>query len=206
MRLPRWLAGVQLLRAAEAVRAGRDMDESIQLLEFLVAGRHLALPLDDVVRALRIVEITPLPESPSHILGAINVRGQVMPVISLRHHFGLPPREIELEDRLILVDRKGQTVALVVEAICGVIQVLQSQVRPPSEMGFATSYLEGLIQHQDDLVLVYEADRLLSPGEEKALAGNLDQAPIEAPEAHRAHEADKPHGAHEAQKPHGDHE
>ena len=54
------------------------------IVVFLVDGQRYALPLSAVDRAVRAVAVTPLPEMPPQVLGAINVHGRVLPVLSLR--------------------------------------------------------------------------------------------------------------------------
>ena len=76
-------------------------------LAFSVAERRFALPLAEVDRIVAAVEIQGLPQAPAFVRGVVNVGGVLVPVMDLRVLRALPPREMELSDRMILVRPEG---------------------------------------------------------------------------------------------------
>ncbi|MBL6982375.1 MAG: chemotaxis protein CheW [Anaerolineales bacterium] len=100
----------------------------IPFVGFRLNNQHYTLPLEDVERALRIVAITPLPEAPPWVLGVIDLHGQAIPVIDLRQRFGLPRREIQLDDRLLVVQMPQGTYALLVDEVTQVMEIELGQV------------------------------------------------------------------------------
>jgi purine-binding chemotaxis protein CheW len=80
------------------------MVRSDQYVVFTLDEQRYALYLHAVVRVVRIVEITPLPQTPEVIRGVVNVQGQVIPVVDIRKRFQLPEREPELGDQLIIAN------------------------------------------------------------------------------------------------------
>lgn len=70
---------------------------------FSVEERRFALALPEVERIVAAVEIHPLPQAPAFVRGVVNVGGLPVPAVDLRVLWGLPPREVELSDRLLLV-------------------------------------------------------------------------------------------------------
>jgi len=76
-----------------------------------------------------MVAIAPLPYAPDALVGAINLRGRVIPVVSLRARLGLPPREATLTDRIIAVDVGGQTIGLLVDSVLDVLTTSQVEVQ-----------------------------------------------------------------------------
>ena len=70
---------------------------------FSVEDRRFALLLSEVERVVAAVEIQPLPQAPAFVRGVVNVGGLPVPAVDLRVLWGLPPREVELSDRLLLV-------------------------------------------------------------------------------------------------------
>lgn len=74
-----------------------------QLVLFTLDGQTFALELGRVQRVLRALEVTPLPNAPAVILGVINIQGEIASVVSLRHRFRLPAREITPNDQFVLV-------------------------------------------------------------------------------------------------------
>ncbi len=89
-------------------------------LVFTLDRGQFALLLSSVLRVVRAVEITPLPQAPEIILGVVNLQGALVPVIDVRRRFGLPGRAVRLEDRLILAVTPRRTLALPVDSVAGV--------------------------------------------------------------------------------------
>src|SRR5258708_24469384 len=79
------------------------------LVVFTLGEQRYGLPLSSVERAVRIVEITPLPNGPDIVLGVINVQGRLIPVVNLRRRFSLPEHEVVLTDQIVVAhtDRKS---------------------------------------------------------------------------------------------------
>ncbi len=91
------------------------MSENRPFLIFGVGEETYALDVAAVERVLPAAEVTPLPDAPATVLGLINIAGELMPVISARRHFSLPPRDMELSDRLIVTRAGGKRLALLVD-------------------------------------------------------------------------------------------
>src|SRR4051812_41815870 len=80
---------------------------------FRVDGTDYALSADVVLQMETYTGATVVPGSPSFVVGIIQLRGRVIPVIDLRARFGLPPRTTTLETRVVVGELAGRTVALV---------------------------------------------------------------------------------------------
>lgn len=83
-----------------------------ELLVGTVGDRRVAFRAADVVEVQRMVAIEPLPRAPSTVLGVINVRGTVVPVVSVAARFGQPSPAPGIDDRLVIVDVRDRRVAL----------------------------------------------------------------------------------------------
>jgi len=114
-----------------------------------------------VKRALRIVAITPLPDVPPWVLGVIDLHGRAIPVIDLRQRFGLPSREIQLDDRLLVVQMHQGTNALLIDEVTKVLELEPGQVE--YFQGFEErhhSSVSAVIHQNDALVLVIDVANL----------------------------------------------
>ena len=85
--------------------------ENVRLVVFLLDDRCFGLHLDAVDRVLPAVDITPLPKAPEIVLGLINVKGKVTPVLDVRRRFRLEEREVGLQDHFIVARTSRRTVA-----------------------------------------------------------------------------------------------
>lgn len=143
---------------------------AMQLVIYRVAGRRFALPLAAVEYVVPAVEITPLPGAPASAAGVINVHGSIMPVLDCRRCFGLPVREIDPGDQLIIARLGARAVALWVDEVEGVHECTRDGI-VPAENILAGTHSQGVLKLPDgDIVLLQELDQCLSPGEENQLA------------------------------------
>lgn len=145
----------------------------ICVLEFSLDELRYALPLSAVERVVRAVEITPLPKAPEIVLGVINVKGTIIPVLDVRSRFRLPFRGISCDERFILARTPTRVVALVVDAVSGVLELAMDAISSAdSTLPFA-EYLYGVAALNDGLVLINDLDRFLSLDEEDGLDAAL---------------------------------
>jgi purine-binding chemotaxis protein CheW len=140
-----------------------------QLVVFTLDEGRYALYLSAVERILRTVEITPLPKAPEIVLGVVNVQGRIIPVVNIRKRFGLPEREMNLSDQLIIARTSRRAVALVADEVSDVTQIPEEEVVKAEKVVPGMDYVEGVVKLEDDMVLVHDLDRFLSLEEEKAL-------------------------------------
>jgi purine-binding chemotaxis protein CheW len=149
------------------------MTPSLQLVVFTLDALSCALELAKVQRIVRAVEVTPLPNAPAVILGIINVQGELMPVVNLRHRFRLPERAIRLSDQFIIANMtlRGTTrkVALVVDALLGVRVVAEDRIVVGEELVSGLEHVQGIAKVADDLILIHNLERCLSLREAKML-------------------------------------
>jgi purine-binding chemotaxis protein CheW len=123
--------------------------------------QRYALRLQEVERVVRMVEITPLPEAPPAVLGLINVQGRVLSVVNLRRCFHLPPREVDPEDVLVMVQTARGMVALAVDEVEGVCAWTEQATVSGETILPAPLFLEGVVKLADGLVLICDLDQLL---------------------------------------------
>lgn len=93
-----------------------------------VAERRYALDVAVVERVVTAAEVTPLPEAPQTVLGLIDIAGELMPVIDARRCFSLPPRDMELTDRLVVTRTSGKPLVLLVDQAEGVVELSEQAV------------------------------------------------------------------------------
>lgn len=165
---------VSNLRATVRTRRLAVMPE--QLVVFALDDQRYGLPLSAVERIVRVVEVTPLPQAPDIVLGVVNVQGRVIPVINLRRRFGLTERAMALSDQMVVARTARRPVALVVDAVQGVLDYPGQAVVAAQQMLPGLPHLEGVVKLADGLVLIQDLDRFLSLDEETALDCAMESA------------------------------
>lgn len=144
-----------------------NTDASGQYLTFMLASEEYGLEI------LRVQEIkgwdraTPIPNTPEHVLGVLNLRGAIVPIIDLRMRFGLEqvpygPTTVVIVVRTHTEDQE-RTVGLVVDAVADVYRLEQSEIQPAPELGDDTSsqYISGLATVSGKMVVLLNIDALI---------------------------------------------
>lgn len=91
-----------------------------EILVFKLNDQLFAINLSYVERVIWAVEITPIPNAPPQVAGAINLYGKVIQVINLRKALSFQEREIELSDQMVICNFANQTLALWVDSVEGI--------------------------------------------------------------------------------------
>ena len=138
-----------------------------QFLTFMLDGEEYGVDI------LRVQEIkgweptTAIPNSPHYVLGVINLRGMVIPVIDLRRRFGLDARErTNLTVVIVLRTESGdkeRTVGFVVDGVSDVYNISDGDLKPSPDFGYTGSmeFVRGLAQVGENMVIVLDIDNLV---------------------------------------------
>ena len=145
------------------------MDCPHQLVVFDLDKQRYALRLSAVERIVMVAEITPLLKAPQIVLGVLNVQGRIIPVIDIRKRFNLPARETLLSDHMIIATPGARTVALVADAVSGVIERGDEEITLPDKIVPGLEYVEGVVKLEDGLILIHNLETFLSLEEENSL-------------------------------------
>ena len=108
-------------------------EEIIQLVGFIVGEEEYAIPILDIQEIIKPIEYTRIPSTPAYVLGAFNLRGNVIPLIDLRMKFNLPKKEEDETTRYIVM-RDGDNIAgFVIDKLTKAIRLKKSAIDPTPE-------------------------------------------------------------------------
>jgi purine-binding chemotaxis protein CheW len=146
-----------LARPPESATAA---DASLELLEFRLARECYGLETRHVHEVYPLKDLTPLPCVPPFVLGIVNVRGRVTPVIDIKKFFDLPDKGLTDLHRIILVRGHGLELGLLADVIVGVrtVPVDSLQASLPTLTGIRAEYLRGVTAER---LVVLDLDRIL---------------------------------------------
>lgn len=94
-----------------------DSAQGEQFVLFKIAEETYAVPISHTQEVLRFKEAKRIPHAPVHVLGVINLRGQIIPVIGLRQKFALPDAPPTDETRIIVVAFEGRLTGIVCDSV-----------------------------------------------------------------------------------------
>lgn len=134
-----------------------------QFCTFVVRGLFLGLEVTCIQEVIRCQPLTLVPLTPPVIAGLMNLRGQIVTAIDLRHRLGLPPREPGERPINVVVRTTEGAVSLLVDEIGDVIEVSDDAFeRPPDTLtDDARALIRGAYKLKDRLLLVLDAARTI---------------------------------------------
>ena len=136
-------------------------------LPFGWATEHYAIDILQV-QEIRVLEaVTKLPSTPDHMIGVINLRGLIAPVIDLRVKFGRTGVEYGPFTVLIVLHLAQRLVSIVVDAVADVVNLTAEQIKPAPAFssGINVEYLLGLAAQGNDMLILLDIERMLSSRE-----------------------------------------
>ncbi len=147
------------LLPAEGAPLEQDFMEGMYLT-FDLANEGYGLEIRHVTEIIGIQEITAVPDLPPYMIGVLNLRGKIIPVIDVRLRFHLPRRDYDERTCIVVVHVNDDTMGLVVDKVSEVIDIPQSEIEPAPATGRkAKHYIRamGKIGQQVKLLLDIEA-------------------------------------------------
>jgi len=159
-------------RNSSAVADSGAADEGvIQVVSFQLKNEEFAVPILKVQEIIRSPEVTRVPKTPDFVEGIINLRGRVVPLISLRKRFGLEHIAIDHNTRVIVVELQGKVVGFSVDGVREVIRVQTSVIEPPPALigGIEKEFLSGVAKLEERLLILLDLDKVLSNNEVEQL-------------------------------------
>jgi purine-binding chemotaxis protein CheW len=133
----------------------------LDLLEFRLATERYALETRHVQEVHPLRELTPLPCTPPFVLGIVNVRGRILPVIDMKKFFDLPDRGLTDLHRIILVRGGDLEFGILADVIVGVRSLPSDSLQPslPTLSGVRADYLKGVTEQH---LVVLDLDCIIS--------------------------------------------
>lgn len=137
---------------------------------FNLGSQEYGVPLLSIKEVLGFPEVTPIPQTPKHFLGIMNLRGNVISVMDLRVKIGLSSENTE-ETSVMIFDSGHYVLGVVVDKINSVISIAEADIseRPVLESNASTDYIEHIYRSKDQLVLLVSIARALSLEDQEVL-------------------------------------
>jgi len=149
------------IKLAQEAEAEKTTEESMEVVEFLLAHERYGIESCHVREIYPLKEITPVPCTPPFVLGIINVRGQVLSVIDIKKFFDLPEKGLTNHNKVIILQNDKMEFGILADVVVGVKSLRLSELQSdlPTLTGIRAEYLKGLTEER---VVILDAEKLLS--------------------------------------------
>ncbi|MFC1668905.1 chemotaxis protein CheW [Spirochaetota bacterium] len=155
-----------------------NIDEDIvQFVSFMLEDVEYGIEILTVHEILRIPDMTRLPNVPSFIIGVINLRGNIIPVVDVRERFSIPQKEYTEQTRIIVIETDDKLVGLLVDYVHQVVRIPQSHIDEPSDLieGVSEEFISGIARMRDRLIVILNITNLIFEEDEVALENSFTE-------------------------------
>jgi purine-binding chemotaxis protein CheW len=142
-------------------------DGSNQVLTFTLGMETYGV---DILRVQEIrgwAQVTRIPQSPPHVLGVLNLRGSIVPIVDLRMRFRLERAEYTAVTVIIVLSVETASgrrdLGVVVDGVSDVIDIKTTDLKPAPDLGSqaSTEFIQGLMTVGEHMVMLLDIDRLV---------------------------------------------
>lgn len=149
-----------------AASVSRPPEAELQLVTFQLGTEEFGVDIAQVQEIIRMQSLTRVPNTASFVQGVINLRGNIIPTLSLRKRFGLPERPPARETRIIIVETGGSVLGLIVDKVAEVVRLGRELIEaPPRLQNTNQEYAIGVTTVGHRLLIVLDINRIVNTEE-----------------------------------------
>jgi len=149
---------------------GEVHGKEIQVIAFKLGDELVSVPIEEVVEITSNRDITPVPKAPSYVIGVMNLRGKIVPVINLKEHLGIPfeiDEEVYTKNKIVILDTPKGEVGVIVDEIVGSIKFPEEDILPEpiGTIGIDVKFITGVVQLDGELLIILSIDAIFNKEE-----------------------------------------
>lgn len=148
-----------------------EQDTQIQLVTFQISEELYGVDIMDVKEIVRVQDIRAIPNAPVYVEGLFNLRGEIVPIISLHKRFHLKKAQIAEDEELlsgfIIIDIDGMKLGVIIDKIERVVSIEATEIQPPPQMlaGIGAEYIQGVVNRDAGYLIILDIRKLFSAKE-----------------------------------------
>ncbi|RSL32709.1 chemotaxis protein CheW [Salibacterium salarium] len=149
--------------------AEETADDYLKVIVFQLKEEEYAMEVDYIQSIERMQPITRIPGVESFIVGVMNLRGVITPVIDLRKRFNIESMEYNEATRILVLNKDNSEIGFIVDGANDVMDIPASKIEPTPEVvgGVAEEYLRGVVKLEDRLFTLLHIDKVLNKNNEE---------------------------------------
>lgn len=134
-----------------------------EVLSFHLRDQDFCIDIGHVREIRGFSQTTALPHTPDYVVGVINLRGNVIPVIDLSRRLGMDTTEPTPRHVIVITDLEDRTTGLLVEGVSDIDSVSTEQLRPTTGLAAdsARGFIEGVFVFEDKMIRALDLEKLL---------------------------------------------
>jgi purine-binding chemotaxis protein CheW len=148
-----------------------EQETQLQLVTFQISEELYGVDIMDVKEIVRVQDIRSIPNAPVYVEGLFNLRGEIIPIISLHKRFHLRRAQLgedeELLSGFIIIDIDGMKLGVIIDKVERVVSIEAQDIQPPPQMltGIGAEYIQGVINRETGYLILLDIRKLFSAKE-----------------------------------------
>ncbi|WP_028950639.1 chemotaxis protein CheW [Sulfurihydrogenibium subterraneum] len=143
---------------------GQDTTKILEFLGVYLEDEFIGISLKNVLEISKILEIFPVPLTLHYIKGVINLRGEILPVVSIKEMVGV--KETKEPTRLIILETNLGKLAILVDSVYGVLKIPEDNLEPNPMTSIYSNYLSNVALTPQGFISIIDLDKLFPEREE----------------------------------------
>jgi len=137
-------------------------NDVVQLVTFNLGDEEFGIDILSVQEINRMTDITKIPNAPDYVEGAINLRGNTIPIVDLRKKLGFDVVSTSESARIVVVELRKAVLGFIVDSVSSVLRIPMDTVEPPPPVvsNLESHYMRGVGKLDDRLIILLDLDRL----------------------------------------------
>ena len=138
-------------------------EPSTQYCTFRFENELYGIEIDQIQEIINLQRIFPVPRAPNYIMGVINLRGNIVPVIDIKPVLKLPMWKQDANSRIVLINAENVIVGIVVDEIGDVVSLTGSKIEPLDikQDDERSKFLMGISKLPDKVLVILDARRII---------------------------------------------
>ena len=148
-----------------------EQETQIQLVTFQISEEQYGVDIMDVKEIVRVQDIRSIPNAPGYVEGLFNLRGEIIPIISLHKRFHLRKAQLgedeELLSGFIIIDIDGMKLGIIIDKVERVVEIEAKSIQPPPQIlsGIGAEYIQGVVNRESGYLILLDIRKLFSAKE-----------------------------------------
>jgi|DewCreStandDraft_1066081.scaffolds.fasta_scaffold03380_7 purine-binding chemotaxis protein CheW len=138
--------------------AGMEVKKVHEFLAIYLEKEFMGIPLRKVLEISKVLELFPVPLTPSYIRGVINLRGEIIPVISIKQIMGIPQKT--QPSRLIILETSYGKVAVEVDSVYGVVKIEEGMLEPNPMTAIYSEFISNVAQIKEGFISIIDLEKV----------------------------------------------
>jgi purine-binding chemotaxis protein CheW len=153
-----------------SIQIGLRHQSTLEIIAFRLQAQEFCVRTTAIREIRGWVPVTPLPQSPPEVIGVMNLRGKVIPIIDLALKLGMKGAQPNERSAVVVTEAGGLVIGLLVDGVSDILTLPADLLQPiPSvESSQASVHAEGIIAHEGKMICFLNLDRMFGAASEEA--------------------------------------